>query len=146
MVTETTRNIKCPTCGAEPGKTCVSVKSGKPLSDNHAARNLSRKDPSLISINQAVRNGIERLCKPIWTNKFDHIKIDIIDGKLGPWIHLYAPFNKECNGRDPVDVLWLVQPWNLDYQEFEAYRGPLPDSDEYKREVAKFEGVLSDVQ
>jgi hypothetical protein len=84
----------------------------------------------LISVAQAAEKGIERLRKQIWANQMDHLKIDIIDGKPGPWLHLYCPFNKECNGRDPVDTLGLGM--DYDAKEFEPYTGPLPDSDEYK--------------
>lgn len=71
----------------------------------------------------------------------DHLKIDIIDGKPGPWTHLYSPFNKECNGRDPVDMLFT----QVDYDAVEVvpYTGPLPDSEEYKAAAAQFDGCLS---
>lgn len=132
----TTLEIKCPTCGATAGKMCRSVMSNKPIYDMHAARRL-------ISINEAVKLGHPRLRRPIWANPFDHLKIDLIDGKMGPWIHLYAPFNKECNGRDPVDMLALQHRDSFDTPEFEVYDGPLPHSDEYKAEVARFDGVMA---
>lgn len=92
--------------------------------------------PKLISINEAARRGIERLRLPRWADKMDHIKIDIVDGRLGPWLHLWCPFNTECNGRDPVDQL-LSSDW-CDEPEWEVYRGPLPDSDEYKARADEF--------
>jgi hypothetical protein len=67
--------------------------------------------------------------------------IDIINGRPGPWLHLYAPFNKECNGCDPVDMLGIGSDYNA--KEFEPYTGSLPDSDEYKAEQAAFDGCLS---
>jgi hypothetical protein len=94
----------------------------------------------LISIKEAAAIGIQRVRKPIWANKLDHLKIDIVDGEPGPWLHLWAPFNKECNGRDPVDV--YAHQWNLGIREFELYDGPLPDSEAYKKAVERFEGVL----
>ena len=94
----------------------------------------------LISIAQAAEKGIERLRKPIWANQMDHLKIDIIKGMAGPWLHLYCPFNKECNGRDPVDTLGLGM--DYDAKEFEPYTGPLPDSNEYKAAQAAFDGVM----
>jgi hypothetical protein len=89
---------------------------------------------SLISINEAAALGIDRIRKPIWATPEDHLKIDIINGKPGPWIHLYAPFNKECNGCDPVNILWI----QMDYNEpvYVPYTGPLPDSEEYLAKVA----------
>ncbi len=94
----------------------------------------------LISVTQAAKQGVARLRKPIWANKMDHLKIDIIDGTPGPWLHMYCPFNKECNGRDPVDILGIGS--DYDAKEFEPYTGPLPDSDEYKAEQAAFDGAL----
>ncbi len=96
----------------------------------------------LMSINDAARNGFERLRKPVWANTMDHLKIDIINGTPGPWTHLFAPFNKECNGRDPVDILFC----NMDYETkmFVSYEGPLPDSPEYQNAVTVYNGCLQD--
>lgn len=95
----------------------------------------------LISINEAAALGIERLRKPVWAHPCDHLKLDIIGGRPGPWTHLWCPFNKECNGRDPVDILCI----SLDYDErcYVPHTGPTPDSDEYKAEVAAYDGCLS---
>jgi hypothetical protein len=95
----------------------------------------------LISINEAAARGIERLRKPVWANPFDHLKIDVLDGRPGPWVHLYAPFNKKCNGRDPVS--FLIFNHDPDAKDFQPYTGHPADSDEYKAEVAKFEGFTS---
>lgn len=96
---------------------------------------------NLISINEAAKAGIERVRKPAWAQPEDHLKIDIFDGKPGPWIHLYAPFNKECNGRDPVNI--LIIEFDCDAKDYIPYKGPLPDSDEYKSKVNSFDGCLS---
>ncbi len=99
---------------------------------------------NMISILQAAERGIDRVRQPIWANKYDHVKIDIIDGKLGPWLHLYCPFNKECNGRDPVDFLWMVDPkTDINSVCFVPYEGPLPDSDEYKANAALYTNTLT---
>lgn len=97
---------------------------------------------SLISINEAAARGIERLRKPIWATPLDHLKIDIIDGRPGPWLHLYCPFNRECNGRDPVDILGILE-GDYNAREFVAYVGPRADSPAYKAEQEKFDGCLS---
>ena len=101
----------------------------------------------LISLYEAAERGIERVRQPNWANPFDHLKIDIVDGKPGPWLHLFAPFNIECNGRDPVDFLWMFGPMNADPDAkcFEPYTGPMPDSDEYAANVSRF-SRLSDVR
>lgn len=97
---------------------------------------------TLISINEAAAQGISRLRKPVWANPFDHIKIDIFAGEpedtAGPWIHLHAPVNRLINGHDPVKVVGPLH-GSYDSKEFEAYNGPLPDSDEYQAEQAKFD-------
>ena len=95
----------------------------------------------LISISEAVDQGIQRLRMPRWANKLDHLKLHIIGGRLGPWVYLFAPFNKECNGRDPVPI----PIWELDSEvkAYLSYEGPLPDSKEYKGAVADFDGCLA---
>lgn len=111
--------------GLEDAKTAVQT----PMTDN------------LISIADAAANGIERVRLPHWANPLDHLKIDIVDGKPGPWLHLFAPFNKECNGRDPVDFLWIAGPMKTDVNvaEFFPYGGPLPESNEYRAAQAQFD-------
>lgn len=96
----------------------------------------------LISIHEAASRGIERLRQPQWANPLDHLKIDIVKGRAGPWVHLWAPFNKECNGRDPFDML-AVQ---IDYNSAEwlEYTGPIETSDEYKAGCAVYDGCLAD--
>ena len=97
-----------------------------------------------VSIAEAAAKGIERVRLPEWANPLDHIKIDIVDGCPGPWGHLFAPFNRECNGRDPVDFLIAIGPMKIDILEraFLPYVGPLPTSDEYQKAVAQYDGVL----
>lgn len=92
---------------------------------------------ALISVNQAAQQGVDRIRRPIWAHTMDHLKIDIIDGRPGPWLHLYCPLNHACNGRDPVNTLGVGT--NYDLEEFEVYSGPLPDSDEYRAEREKFD-------
>lgn len=61
----------------------------------------------MISINQAAAQGVDKLRLPIWASPEDYLKIDIIDGKAGPWGHLYSPINEAINGKNPVDMLLL---------------------------------------
>lgn len=95
---------------------------------------------TLISINDAAAAGIQRLRHPKWVIPEDHLKIDIINGKPGVWTHLYSPFNRECNGRDPISELFT----RMDYTsaEWEPYTGPIADSDEYRAAQARFDGCL----
>lgn len=106
-----------------------------------------RKPVPLFSLNEAAIRGVERVYQPNWSNPLDHIKIDLFpDRTHGPWVHLYSPFNKHCNGRDPVSMLWIPPPTgmiNPDAKSFYAYTGPLPDSAEYQAEVASYERLAS---
>jgi len=94
----------------------------------------------LICIHDAVSQKIKYLRRPIWANKFDHIKIQIIENQLGPWVELYCPFNQECNGRDPVSL--LITQFDRNKEEWEPYLGPLHDAPEYLEERKRFEGCL----
>ena len=98
-------------------------------------------DGNRISLKEAAQRGVSRVRRPIWANPFDHLELDLCgDGFHGPWAHLYAPFNLECNGRDPVDVLSTELDWNA--QIYEPYTGPLPESDGYKAAQLRFAGTL----
>lgn len=98
---------------------------------------LSPDKNELISIKDAEAQGITRVRKPVWANPLDQLHIG-----PGIWTHLYCPFNKECNGRDPVDML-KFQIGDLDAKEWLPHTGSLPDSEEYKAAVAVFDGCLS---
>ncbi len=95
----------------------------------------------LISIMGAVEKGIDRLRDSRWGMPEDHLKIDIIDGYLGPWTHLYSPFNQECNGRDPVDI--CITELDSSAKKWLPYDGPLPETAEYKAMAAAYEGCLA---
>lgn len=64
-----------------------------------------------LSINEAVKAGIERLRLDKWANPEDHIKITIIadpktgERQLGPWWELWSPINEQVNGCNPVKNL-----------------------------------------
>lgn len=91
----------------------------------------------LLCVAEAAAKGIERIRLSKWANPMDHLKIDIIEGRPGPWLHLYSPINVGCNGKDPVSFVWILMPDADIYErEYEAYSGPLPDSEEYKAAVA----------
>jgi hypothetical protein len=79
----------------------------------------------LISLNTAAQTGIERLRKPEWANPLDHVKIDIIDGGRGPWVHLFSPANDAIHKRNPVPLL-EIEGGGL--AQWLPYDGPLPDS------------------
>ena len=84
---------------------------------------------NLISIEQAARAGIWLLCKPGWASILDHLKIDIVDGEAGPWVHLWSPINIAVNGVDPIDLSCA----QMDYksEEWAEYHGAVGGSTEY---------------
>lgn len=100
-----------------------------------------RKPVPMFSLEEAAARGVDRVYHPNWACPLDHVKIDLFpDGMHGPWVHLYSPFNKHCNGRDPVSMLWGIG-MDVHAKCFYAYAGPLPDSEEYKAEIAAYERV-----
>lgn len=65
----------------------------------------------MISINDALKAGADRLRLDRWANTEDHIKIAILkdpqtgEPRLGPWCELWSPVNEELIGRNPVQIL-----------------------------------------
>lgn len=94
----------------------------------------------LISLKQAAEQGILRVRLPIWANPLDHLKIDSLDGKLGPWIKLCAPANMGINGKDPVPMLCID--FDLDKEEYLPYTGPHQDSEEYQAEATRMDELF----
>ena len=97
-----------------------------------------RKEVPLFSLREAAERGVLRVRQPNWACELDHIKLDIIDGAPGPWVHMYSPMNIAINGRDPVDLLWALLGADPNAKSFYAYVGPLPESDEYHAAVERF--------
>jgi len=60
----------------------------------------------MISINEAVAQGVTKVRKPLWANPEDYLQLDIIDGKLGPWTHLYSSLNEKIGEPNPQDILF----------------------------------------
>jgi len=76
----------------------------------------------MISINEAVHNGLSRLRKPIWVNREDYLQLDLIDDGLGPWVHLYSSLNRLIGEPNPQDI--LVIGMDLDALEWEIWQVP----------------------
>jgi len=79
----------------------------------------------VISINEAVQQGIMRLRMPRWAFPEDHIELSIVNGLLGPWVKLWSPGNEIIGEPNPKDILWVGQ--NNNEQIYEPYEGPLPE-------------------
>lgn len=87
----------------------------------------------LLSINQAASIGQRKLRSPKWANPLDHIVIDIFDGSVGPWVHLYSPINEAIHGKRKDDI--LITGFDVGAVEYERYEGPAHDSDEYTQAI-----------
>jgi hypothetical protein len=95
--------------------------------------------PDLISIREAAASGIDRIRKPVWSCRGDHLKLDIIDGQSGPWVHFFAPINKPLFQNDPMDI--IVSSLDLDAKEYTSHTGPLPETDEYAEMIKQYERI-----
>lgn len=79
----------------------------------------------MISINEAIDNDVTRIRMPKWANREDHLRLTIIDGKLGPWIELHSPLNEVLGEENPQQL--LVTGFDLDdpiYEIWEIKTGP----------------------
>jgi len=60
----------------------------------------------LISINDAVRDGISKLRMDNWANAEDHIELYLIEGlEAGPWVKLWSPANEICGNENPHRIM-----------------------------------------
>jgi len=80
---------------------------------------------AMISINEAVEQGITRVRMPRWAHDEDHLEIAIVAGRLGPWVKLWSPTNEVIGQKNPQEVLWIGQ--DNESQIYEPYEGPLPE-------------------
>lgn len=90
--------------------------------------------PKLISMEEAALTGITRVRKSVWADPMDHLQIDVVNGKLSPWVKLYCPINVGVNGADPMTMSSTED--DRRSKIYEPYTGPLPDSPEYKKSAA----------
>ena len=51
-----------------------------------------------MTLIEASQKGIDKVRKAIWANPEAYMKIDIVDGKLGPWGHLYDQPTQDALG------------------------------------------------
>jgi hypothetical protein len=70
-----------------------------------------------MTIDEAVKKGINKIKKSNWVNKNDYLLLDIVDGVYGPWGHLYSSNNELIGNEDPVNILLLNDNSN-DWEEF----------------------------
>lgn len=77
---------------------------------------------NMLSINEAAGRGIDKLRKPVWAHPEAYVKIDIIDGQAGPWLHLHVP------GEPAKDLLGVMQ-GSYDEECFVPLDAALTDTD-----------------
>lgn len=71
-----------------------------------------------MTINEAIKNNINKIRKPYWVNKNEYIKLDILEnGIYGPWAHFYSSNNNSIGLTNPVNILWL-QDNSKDWEEY----------------------------
>jgi hypothetical protein len=64
-----------------------------------------------LSINEAVKAGVERLQLDNWALSDDHIKITIVNDPetgerwVGPWYELWSPMNEDIHDHNPTKNL-----------------------------------------
>lgn len=91
---------------------------------------VTKLEPKLISLHEAVAAGIDKVRTPRWIMSDDYLKIDIIeqDGErmMGPWFHLYSPMNEMINGRNPVDL--PAMQFDCDEQIYEPWKSKNEES------------------
>jgi len=75
-----------------------------------------------MTLHEAAAKGIARVRLPHWADPGDYVKIDIIDGHLGPWGQLYAPVQALFDDM-PRPQKFLVIGDTED--RYVAYEGPL---------------------
>ena len=101
----------------------------------------------LISMNEAAAQGIERIRQPNWSFPTDYLKLDIVDGRLGPWVHLYSRF-KGMSGehKNPQSILWVLDGGaeQANAKEFVRYDGEI-DPDETPPIAAQTASVRDEV-
>jgi hypothetical protein len=81
---------------------------------------------NLISINEAAATGVDRIRLDVWANKHDHIQLDILDGRPGPWFKLWSPTNEPIGAKNP-QTIFVTMMGDLDERCWRPYLRPVPD-------------------
>jgi hypothetical protein len=80
-----------------------------------------------MTLTEAAKRGIARLRRPHWSFQNAYVRQDLIDGMVGPWLHLFSPDEQRIIGVDtPQTILRLGE---IDTDDFEEYTGPLAPQD-----------------
>lgn len=77
----------------------------------------------LISLNEAAACGIERVRLGHWTEPGDYIRIQILDGELGPKFQLYSRFFPSMGIPNPAVFSWEAVGARPDDRLYRPYEG-----------------------
>jgi hypothetical protein len=58
-----------------------------------------------MSINEMTKVGITKFRQVNWTNPDDHMEMNIIEGRPGPWFKLWSPVNELIGTKNPQTLL-----------------------------------------
>ncbi len=80
-----------------------------------------------MTAGEAAKHGIRRLRRPVWAHPEAYLRIDILDGRVGPWFHLYERKTQEVIGeKTPQTFIGLGDTTD----DYEPYAGPLDPADQ----------------
>lgn len=73
-----------------------------------------------MKLTEAAVKGICRVRLPQWADADTYLKIDLIDGGIGPWGHLYSPHTqKAIHAPTPQDLL-IIGDTDDEYEEYKG--------------------------
>lgn len=62
-----------------------------------------------MTLQQCAESGHDKVRKPYWAFATDYMRIDINNGRVGPWGHLFAAEQQEMLGQPtPQDILLVT--------------------------------------
>ncbi len=74
---------------------------------------------------ELVALGCNRFRRDIWADPTDYVRVDVIDGKKGPWMHLWARRTQEiCGSPTPQDILNIRHDPTDDYLPYDGPNDP----------------------
>ena len=60
-----------------------------------------------MTLDGLAKLGIDKVRKKHWADISDYVKMDIINGERGPWLHLYSRSNIAAGFNNPRHIVHL---------------------------------------
>lgn len=79
-----------------------------------------------MTLNEAAKNGINRVRRSMWANPKAYARIDLVSGGMGPWLHLYDRSSQEVIGEPTPQTVLNIGDASDDYEE---YKGEIDPAD-----------------